>query len=658
MAVSARVAVAGLLLALGLLAGGLTGCGAPMGLDDPEPGPSATTLTLPPEPGAAQRVRGSAAPLQAPTPDALTAQLRTQAPTRDMADLALRMGRTTGPVPLTRDGPAALFQEGDRDTFWVHDIQGERYFQVPATLRVITDAAYFWVQDDQEFEEASLRQGAETFSSSVRPAVRRVFGQEWSPGVDGDARVHLLHHQPIGGVAGYFSSTDEFTTAVEPYSNEREMFYVNLAVHEPGSFDYLSLLAHEYQHMIHWHADRGEAVWVNEGLSELATLVAGYQQQFGDAFLTQPDTALLEWETNPGGNAPHYAAAFLFFAYLRAQYGEEAIRAIVASPKTGAAGVEDGLAAVGVARSFEDVFQDWVVANVVDDAVRAEGRYGYAENNVDRAEPAELAEAGVATSVAQFATDYYDLTAHVTDGQLRLSFIGDETIGLLDAVDRSDGPVWWSGRNDNGDSRLTRKFDLRAATAPELRYRLWHDLEENWDYAYVLASTDEGQTWRRLSPPGTTDDNPNGNGYGDGLTGASPGWIEHRLDLTPFAGQEVLLRFEVVTDDAVSLAGMALDDIQVAEAGFHDSADTELGWDAEGWVRLDPRLPQRWSLQAILDHAGGLEVKRIPAGSEGRAELRLDDIPADAKVTLAVSGLTPGTPHGAGYRLGPTATAP
>ena len=82
-------------------------------------------------------------------------------------------------------------------------------------------------------------------------------------------------HAAIAGVAGYFSSTDEFTTPVEPYSNAHEMFYVNLGVYDPGSFDYLSLLAHEYQHMIHFNADRGETVWVNEGLSELATLVAG-----------------------------------------------------------------------------------------------------------------------------------------------------------------------------------------------------------------------------------------------------------------------------------------------------------------------------------------------------------------------------------------------
>jgi hypothetical protein len=603
------------------------------------------------------RVRGAASAVAAPTPDAWTAQLRTAAPVRDLVDLAVRMGRATGPVSRTRAGPPPSYHEGDHETFWVHDIQSERYFEVPATLQVLTDQAYFWVQDGQSFDPDKLRRGATAFSNEVVPAVRAVFGREWSPGVDGDPRVHLLHHQPIGGVAGYFSSTDEFTREVEPFSNEREMFYVNLAVHDPGSFDYLSLLAHEYQHMIHWNADRGEAVWVNEGLSELAAQVAGYQQQFGDEFLRQPDTALDEWETNTGANAPHYAAAYLFFAYLRAQYGDEAIRAIVASPASGAAGVEEGLAAVGLSRSFDDVFQDWVVANLVDDAVRAGGRYSYREDGISRVEPGALEAGGVEASVGQYASDYYDLTPLVKDGALALDFAGDATVGLLDAVDDSNGTVWWSGRHDNGDSRLSRRFDLRGATSPRLDFRLWHDLEENWDYAYVLASTDGGRSWTRLSIPGGTDENPNGNGYGRGLTGASPGWVERSLDLSAFAGQEVELRFEVVTDDAVSMAGVALDDLRLDAVGFRDDATADAGWQAEGWTRLDPTLPQRWAVQLVQEQPGAIDVQRLGVSADGRAQLRRSDIPPDAKLTLVVSGLTPGTRHGSGYRLSPAAAA-
>ena len=36
----------------------------------------------------------------------------------------------------------------------------------------------------------------------------------------------------------------------------------------PGSRQYFSVLAHEFQHAVHWNQDLGEDVWVNEGMSE------------------------------------------------------------------------------------------------------------------------------------------------------------------------------------------------------------------------------------------------------------------------------------------------------------------------------------------------------------------------------------------------------
>ena len=49
--------------------------------------------------------------------------------------------------------------------------------------------------------------------------------------------------------------------------------------------------------------------------------------QLGDAparraFFDAPDTALLEWSPQTGGNGRHYAAAYAFFAYVRARYGD------------------------------------------------------------------------------------------------------------------------------------------------------------------------------------------------------------------------------------------------------------------------------------------------------------------------------------------------
>ena len=161
-----------------------------------------------------------------------------------MVDLARRMGRTPGLAPRTLEAAPAPRAVGDKETFWVHDIVAQRYFTVTATLQALTDAAYFWVQDGYDFDPEALDSGAQIFSAQIYPELRRVFGSEWAPGVDADPALHVLHHQPIRGVAGYYSSADEYSTAGDRHSNVREMFYVNIDLYRPGSVDWLSLLAH------------------------------------------------------------------------------------------------------------------------------------------------------------------------------------------------------------------------------------------------------------------------------------------------------------------------------------------------------------------------------------------------------------------------------
>ena len=94
---------------------------------------------------------------------------------------------------------------------------------------------------------------------------------------------------------------------------------------------------------------------------------------------------------------------------------------------------------------------------------------------------------------------------------------------------------------------------------------VWYEIEEGWDYAYVEASDDDGRTWHILEGQHTTTENPSGNAYGPGYTGSSDEWLRESIDLTPFAGGPVLLRFEYVTDDAVYLDGLLIDDLSIPE---------------------------------------------------------------------------------------------
>ena len=59
------------------------------------------------------------------------------------------------------------------------------------------------------------------------PTVTGLFGGIRSPGIDDDPRLVIFHTRLRPGIAGYFSSTDAYPTAIQRYSNERESIYIS-----------------------------------------------------------------------------------------------------------------------------------------------------------------------------------------------------------------------------------------------------------------------------------------------------------------------------------------------------------------------------------------------------------------------------------------------
>ena len=101
---------------------------------------------------------------------------------------------------------------------------------------------------------------------------------------------------------------------------------------------------------------------------------------------------------------------------------------------------------------------------------------------------------------------------------------------------------WFSNRGDVIDTEMARSFDFTSQQGPlTLDFSLWFDMERDFDYGYVMASTDAGVSWVTLPGKYTTDTNPNGTNVGHGYTGASggdsPAWVEESIDLSAYAGQ-------------------------------------------------------------------------------------------------------------------------
>ncbi len=119
--------------------------------------------------------------------------------------------------------------------------------------------------------------------------------------------------------------------------------------------------------------------------------------------------------------------------------------------------------------------------------------------------------------------------------------------------------------------------------------------------------------------------------------------MEEEIDLTPFAGGTLLLRFEYVTDDSVHGRGFAVDHIEVPELGFADDAGAVGGWQAEGFRRIEGPLRQLFLLQ-IVEQGDGATVRRPELAPGNRLEL-----PLDGPATIVVSAVTQGTTELASY---------
>ena len=629
------------------------------------PGPIAASPALPPADGVAQ---DGGVPASEGAPGSATLDLlrNTIIPPRDRIDLARRLlGVTEIPDPPTSPPPERPI--GDVVTFWADNLDADYEFEVDAELVYKTDHVYMFVEVGEQVDPDAVRRSADAFENLIRPKVHEVFGTEALPGIDGDPHLYILHARNLGSwVAAYYGSSSQYPSAAVPNSNEREMFFVNLDAMDwaIGTAYYEGVLAHEFQHMVHWNVDKNEDTWLNEGLSELSALITGYgASNFAAPFLNSPDIQLNTWpeEDNRG---LHYGAAFLFAAYFYERYGEAATTTLVSDPKNGMESVDNALAAIGATDpatgepvTAVDLFADWVATNLLHDPAVGDGRYTYTFSELDALNPARITRqvtpgAGTETLGApQWGAHYLRVVGGAEPERLRFAFDGSATVSIVPAEAHSGTHMWWSNRGDESDSHLTRAFDLTGVGAATLNYWTWYHIERGWDYAYVMVSTDDGATWTPLETAHTTNDNPHSNAYGPGYTGESGGWIQETVDLTPYAGQSVQVRFEYITDDAVTQPGMLIDDISIPEIGFSDDAETgDAGWTSAGWVRMDNVLPQQFVVQIVQPAQADAPVIRWLGpddAPEGDWEFTVGGDYGDA--TIVVSGLAPVTTEPAVY---------
>ncbi|MEO6510438.1 MAG: immune inhibitor A domain-containing protein [Nocardioides sp.] len=148
--------------------------------------------------------------------------------------------------------------------------------------------------------------------------------------------------------------------------------------------------------------------------------------------------------------------------------------------------------------------------------------------------------------------------------------------------------MFWSGQGNNLDNTMTHAV-TGGATAVTAKVR--YDIEEDWDYGYLEASSD-GTNFTPVPTNLSTNTNPNGQNFGEGITGSTAGaWVDFTATLP--AGTTAM-RFRYWTDVAAVEAGLKIDDITLGGQAIGTGETADEGWTFDGFNRQKQQAVEQY----------------------------------------------------------------
>ena len=537
------------------------------------------------------------------------------------------------------------------------------YFFTTYTVMTITEHAEVWVQDDLNYyypdgtpggtslpnpthpdasdplyvTQERMNYLADVFDAIIYPTDTGFFGAndnldgtdgfEWYFGIpeldaDDGSRVVILvsnvrdtnFYDPVASssyIAGFYSPTYEFYSDRNMITIDSKQWHrrVGGGVDRPYLYD--SVIAHEFQHLIHDDYSPNEDTWPNEGMSGFAEFLNGYwfEDELGGRTEWQlwPENSIVLWgdqdNDQPGGEIlADYQLVNAFMLYTTGRIGGvyTDTAKITQEPTDGILGFNKWLsdtaatnpAAVGL--TFENLFtgfrHDMLFGGDTDGA---QPQANWNANFISEYKsPLETIGGGPATSAAYlgllrdnldregydwpgvppFGTDFIEVcwSEALSAASWPVEFDGDEapaptawsTVAATDIYTPSgtvDGDVLYSGH-----SHLTDNFvifgPVSVGPTDRLTFDHYYNIEDEWDYGFVQVTTDTtGMTgWTSLNMAGmiTATDahaHPIIKANVPGFSGFSGGWITATYDIgADYGGEDILLAFRYSTDWAAA----------------------------------------------------------------------------------------------------------
>ncbi|RYB96170.1 M6 family metalloprotease domain-containing protein [Nocardioides glacieisoli] len=164
--------------------------------------------------------------------------------------------------------------------------------------------------------------------------------------------------------------------------------------------------------------------------------------------------------------------------------------------------------------------------------------------------------------------------------QAIIATLPDKEVPLELGAPAPDGGTkyFWSDQGDNLNNTMTKT----GITGTDLTASVRYDIEEDWDYAFLEASTDGGTTWTPVTTnlSDTSGDQSGFNTSLTGITGTTATWSS--LTATLPAGTNAV-RFRYQTDGAFVLSGFQVDNINVGGTVIGTAENENEGWTFDGF---------------------------------------------------------------------------
>ena len=233
-----------------------------------------------------------------------------------------------------------------------------------SAMHVTTNAAIL-IESGQSVSSTTLNNIGSTWETTIYPTNTNYFGN--APDVDNNCQIEIVIYGIDGGanIGGYFMPS---------MSASREIIYVDI--------DDLSwrntILAHEFEHLLHNARDPFEYIWIDEGNADMAAFlcfgasntIIGHANEW-----TQNASASVRWWNQ---RLADYGGGFMFMLFLADNLGGgSAIRQLVADTLTGGQGIIDlaqtlGPGSTPIGSTMSDIFANFTASVTLDHGTQAE----------------------------------------------------------------------------------------------------------------------------------------------------------------------------------------------------------------------------------------------------------------------------------------------